>query len=106
MRIAQEEVFGPVISVLTYQDDNEAVSVANDSIYGLSGAVFTEDVARGEAIARRVRAGTFNVGRVGISMLQPFGGYRCSGLGREGGPEGFDAYLETKQLYVPVPLVS
>jgi aldehyde dehydrogenase (NAD+) len=101
MRIAQEEVFGPVISVLTYRDDADAVAVANDSIYGLSGAVFTNDTERGEAIARRVRAGSFNVGRIGISMQQPFGGYRCSGLGREGGPEGFDAYLETKQLFVP-----
>ena len=99
--IAQEEIFGPVITVLGYEGDEDAVRLANNSRYGLSGAVFTEDVARGTAIARRVRTGTINVAKMGVSLLQPFGGYKCSGLGREGGPEGFASYLEIKQMFTP-----
>jgi acyl-CoA reductase-like NAD-dependent aldehyde dehydrogenase len=99
--IAQEEIFGPVITVLGHRGDDDAVRIANNSHYGLSGAVFTQDLDRGASIARRVRTGTMNVAKMGISMLQPFGGYKCSGLGREGGPEGFASYVEIKQMFVP-----
>jgi aldehyde dehydrogenase (NAD+) len=101
MTIAQEEIFGPVIAILDYDDEDDAIAIANDSIYGLSGAVFTEDLARGRQVAARVRTGTFNVGKMGVSVQQPFGGYKCSGIGREGGPEGLDAYLEYKQVFMP-----
>jgi acyl-CoA reductase-like NAD-dependent aldehyde dehydrogenase len=102
MRIAQEEIFGPVLSVLTYRDLDDAVRIANDSIYGLSGAVFTQDLELGYAVARRLRAGTANVNNFGACITQPFGGCKQSGLGREGGREGLEPFFELKQIQVPV----
>ncbi len=98
MRIAQEEIFGPVIVVIPYDTVDDAVRIANDSPYGLSGAVFTADPALGESVARRVRTGQIYVNDWGMCVTQPFGGFKQSGLGREGGPEGIGAFLETKMI--------
>ncbi|EGX56203.1 aldehyde dehydrogenase [Streptomyces zinciresistens K42] len=101
MRIAREEIFGPVICLLPYGDEAEAVKIANDSEYGLSGSVWTADTARGVDVARRVRTGTYSVNTFSLDMLGPFGGYKNSGLGREFGPEGYGAYLEHKMIHLP-----
>jgi len=100
--IAQEEIFGPVQVMIPYDGDDEAVRIANDSIYGLSGAVVSSSEERALAIARKVRAGTFMVnGGIYAAVDMPFGGYRQSGVGRENGVEGFEEYLETKALALP-----
>jgi aldehyde dehydrogenase (NAD+) len=101
MRIAREEIFGPVLSVIAYDDVAEAIDIANDSEFGLAGAVYTADPGRGFEVARRVRAGTYGVNRYGTDALLPFGGYKQSGLGREGGTEGLAGYLETKSVALP-----
>ncbi|MGW3242760.1 aldehyde dehydrogenase [Streptomyces sp. NPDC001070] len=101
MRIAREEIFGPVICLLPYEDEDEAVRIADDSDYGLSGSVWTGDVEHGIDIARRVRTGTYNVNTFSLDMLGPFGGYKNSGLGREFGPEGLGEYLEHKMIHLP-----
>ena len=99
MTIAREEIFGPVLSIIPYKTEEEAVRIANDSIYGLSGHVFGADEARALAVARRIRTGTMSVnGGVWYSADVPFGGYRQSGIGREMGVAGFEEYLETKAL--------
>ncbi len=103
MRIAQEEVFGPVISIITYEDEDDAVAIANDSIYGLSGAVFTADPEHGFEIAKRIRTGTVNVNASVIDFTLPFGGYKQSGVGREGGAEGLEEFFETKTVHFPAP---
>ncbi|WP_174187286.1 aldehyde dehydrogenase [Nocardia barduliensis] len=103
-RIAQEEVFGPVISVITYEDEDDAVAIANNSIYGLSGAVYTEDAERGYAIARRIRTGTISVNTAAMDFTLPFGGYKQSGIGREGGPEGLEEFFEIKTVHFPAPV--
>lgn len=101
MRIAREEIFGPVLTVIPYRDDDEAVAMANDSDYGLAGAVWTADTDRALSIAARVRSGTLGVNQ-GYTMdpFAPFGGVKGSGYGRELGPEGIDSYLETKSIAV------
>ncbi|MGH4027967.1 aldehyde dehydrogenase [Actinomycetota bacterium Odt1-20B] len=101
MRIAREEIFGPVICLLPYGDEEEAVRIANDSDYGLSGSVWTGDTERGIDIARRVRTGTYSVNTFSLDMMGPFGGFKNSGLGREFGPEGFGEYLEHKMIHLP-----
>ncbi|MFJ8824831.1 aldehyde dehydrogenase [Streptomyces sp. NPDC102467] len=101
MRVAREEIFGPVICLLPYGDEDEAVKIANDSDYGLSGSVWTADVAHGIDIARQVRTGTYNVNTFSLDMLGPFGGYKNSGVGREFGPEGYSAFLEHKMIHLP-----
>ncbi|MFD5424411.1 aldehyde dehydrogenase [Streptomyces sp. NPDC127084] len=101
MRIAREEIFGPVICLLPYGDEAEAAAIANDSDYGLSGSVWTADVEHGIDFARRIRTGTYNVNTFSLDMLGPFGGYKNSGLGREFGPEGFGSYLEHKMIHLP-----
>ena len=98
MRIAQEEIFGPVISAIPFDDVDDAVAIANDSTYGLSGSVWTADVEAGLGIAKRVRTGTFNVNGFMLEPCAPFGGFKQSGVGREGGPEGLAAYLEDKAI--------
>ena len=101
MRIAQEEIFGPVVSVIAYDDEADAVRIANDSAYGLSGSVWTADVDRGLDVARRVRTGTYTVNGFGMEWSAPFGGFKNSGVGRELGPEGLSAYLEDKTINLP-----
>jgi aldehyde dehydrogenase (NAD+) len=100
--IAQEEIFGPVLVVIPFEDDDDAVRIANDSIYGLSGAVTSASEERAMAVARRVRTGTLMVnGGFWNAPDVPFGGYRQSGVGRENGVEGFEEYLETKAIALP-----
>ncbi|MFI5862400.1 aldehyde dehydrogenase [Streptomyces sp. NPDC051546] len=101
MRIAREEIFGPVVCLIPYGDEAEAVRVANDSEFGLSGSVWTGDVEHGIDFARQVRTGTFNVNTFSLDMLGPFGGYKNSGVGREFGPEGLSEYLEHKMIHLP-----
>ncbi|MFE3543075.1 aldehyde dehydrogenase family protein [Nocardia sp. NPDC059177] len=97
--IAQEEVFGPVLALIPYTDDDEAVRIANNSIYGLSGAVFSADADRAKAVARRVRTGTFSInGGNYFHPDAPFGGYKQSGIGREMGVAGLEEFLEHKTL--------
>lgn len=100
--IAQEEVFGPVLCIIPFEDDDDAVAIANNSIYGLSGAISSADQERALAVARRIRTGTLSInGAQWFSVDTPFGGYRQSGVGRENGREGFEEYLETKVIAVP-----
>jgi len=101
MTVAREEVFGPVLALLPYDGEDDAVRLANDSIYGLSAAVFSADRERATAVARRLRAGMVDVNGGGFNMLAPFGGYKQSGYGRELGRHGLDAYLEVKSLQLP-----
>ena len=101
MRIAQEEIFGPVLSVIPYDDVDDAVRIANDSEYGLAGTVWTGDVDAGLDVARRVRTGTYGVNTYTMDFAAPFGGYKTSGVGREFGPEGLAHYTELKSIYTP-----
>ena len=102
MTIAQEEIFGPVLAVLPYDDPADAVRIANDSEFGLSGSVWTSDVEAGIDVARQVRTGTYGINQFGtLDMRNPFGGFKASGVGRELGPEGLSAYLETKSIVLP-----
>ena len=98
MRIAQEEIFGPVVCVIPYDDVDDAVRIANDSAYGLSGSVWTTDVARGVEVAKRMRTGQVRVNGAALATDAPFGGYKQSGIGREYGPEGLDSFLESKAI--------
>jgi aldehyde dehydrogenase (NAD+) len=103
MRVAQEEIFGPVVSFIPFEDDDDAVAIANDSVYGLAGGVWSADVERGKAVARRLRTGTVTVnGGIPPHPRAPFGGYKESGLGRELGVEGLRAYLEQKTIAYPL----
>jgi aldehyde dehydrogenase (NAD+) len=99
MKIAQEEIFGPVGVVIPFEDDEDAIRIANDSDYGLSGMVISSDSVRANRIARRIRTGTIGVNLgASIAVDLPFGGYKQSGVGKEWGMEGFDEYLETKAI--------
>jgi betaine-aldehyde dehydrogenase len=101
MRIAREEIFGPVVAIIPYEDEADALRIANDSDYGLSGTVWTADVDHGVDIARRVRTGTYTVNGFAMEFGAPFGGFKSSGIGRELGPEGLTAYLEPKTINLP-----
>ena len=97
--IAQEEIFGPVLCVIPFDDDDDAVRIANHSVYGLSGAVSSASEERALGVARRIRTGTISVnGAQWFHVDTPFGGYKQSGLGRENGEMGFEEYLETKVI--------
>ena len=102
-RVAREEIFGPVLTVIAHDGDDDAVRIANDSPYGLSGTVFSADPERAQAVAARMRVGTVNVnGGVWYSADVPFGGYKQSGVGREMGVAGFEEYLELKAIATAV----
>ncbi|MGW5635769.1 aldehyde dehydrogenase [Streptomyces sp. NPDC003832] len=98
--IAQEEIFGPVLSLIPYNDIDHAVQIANDSEFGLGGTVWTGDPERGAAVAHRVRTGTIGINRYLPDPAAPFGGIKASGLGRELGPEGLAAYQQTQTVYL------
>jgi len=98
--IAQEEIFGPVLSVTPYYDEADAVRIANDSVYGLGGTVFSADTERATDIARNVHTGTIGVNGYPVAIGSPFGGVKDSGLGREFGPEALSSYLNLKSMYV------
>src|ERR1700761_5733736 len=98
-RLAREEVFGPVMAVIPFDDDEDAVAIANDSNYGLGGSVWTADEQRGLDVARQVRTGTIGINYYNLDLGAPFGGMKDSGIGRELGPEGINPYLEFKSIY-------
>ena len=98
MTIAQEEIFGPVLSIIAYDDEDDAARIANDSAYGLSGGVWSADVDRAKAFARRVRTGQIEVNGGAFNPSAPFGGYKNSGYGREYGVQGFEEFLEVKSM--------
>ncbi len=99
MTIAQEEIFGPVVSFISYAGVDDAIAKANDTIYGLHGAVYTKDPEYGYQVARRVRSGSVTVNGMIVDPKMPFGGFKQSGTGREGGIEGLDPYFELKTIY-------
>lgn len=102
MRIAQEEIFGPVLSVIPYDDEEQAIQIANDSPYGLAANVASSDVDRARAVANRLRVGVVRINHQDpYAADMPFGGYKQSGLGRQNGAEGFEQYLQTKALGMP-----
>jgi len=101
MTIAQEEIFGPVLSILTYEDEDDAVRIANSTVYGLAGAVQSADVERAKAVARRMRTGQVDVNGAPFNMQAPFGGYKQSGNTRERGRWGLEEFLETKSIQLP-----
>ncbi len=101
MLIAREEIFGPVVSVMTYQDETDAIAIANETTYGLSGAVFTADIEHGIDLASRIRTGVVEVNGSPIGLGAPFGGFKTSGIGRENGPEGLDSYTEVRSIGLP-----
>jgi betaine-aldehyde dehydrogenase len=98
MTIAQEEIFGPVLAIIPYRDEEEAVRIANDTMYGLAGAVWSKDEARAQRVARRIRAGQIDINGGAFNMNAPFGGYKQSGHGREAGLYGLEEFLEYKSL--------
>ncbi len=99
MRIAREEIFGPVLVLIAYEDDDDAVRIANDSDYGLSGYVSSSDLDRARSVARRIRTGMVHVNGAHGDIHAPFGGYKQSGNGREWGRHGFEEFLEVKSIY-------
>jgi acyl-CoA reductase-like NAD-dependent aldehyde dehydrogenase len=98
--IAQEEIFGPVLSVIPYADERDAVRVANDSVYGLGGSVFSADAERAKEVARQVHTGTIGINGYPAAIGSPFGGVKDSGIGREFGPEALTSYLNLKSMYI------
>ncbi|BBZ01269.1 aldehyde dehydrogenase [Mycolicibacterium chitae] len=101
MTIAQEEIFGPVLAVIPYEDEADAVRIANDSVYGLAGSVYTTDNKKALEIAAQIRTGTYGVNMYAFDPGAPFGGYKNSGVGRECGPEGIAGYCESKSVLLP-----
>jgi betaine-aldehyde dehydrogenase len=98
MTVAQEEIFGPVLSIIAYEDEDHAARIANDSPYGLSGGVWSADAQRAQAFARRIRTGQIEVNGGAFNASAPFGGFKQSGYGREYGQHGFEEFLETKSM--------
>ncbi|QFY62690.1 aldehyde dehydrogenase (plasmid) [Rhizobium grahamii] len=100
MSIAKEEIFGPVVTIQAYEDEDDAVAIANDTDFGLSGSIFGNP-ERAFAVARRIRTGQVHINGMELAPSAPFGGFKMSGIGREGGPEGLEAFLETKAILFP-----
>lgn len=100
-RYRQVEIFGPVLAAIPYDDIDDAVAIANHSDYGLAGTVWTADVATGLDVARRVRTGTYGINGLMPGFGAPAGGFTRSGIGRELGPEGLEAYLELENIVLP-----
>jgi acyl-CoA reductase-like NAD-dependent aldehyde dehydrogenase len=101
MRVAREEIFGPVLSIIPFRDEAEAIAIANDTEYGLAGGVWTNDLHRAHRVARQIQAGTVWVNAwLAVNPQTPFGGYKASGIGREGGKEALDVYTQIKNVYV------
>jgi aldehyde dehydrogenase (NAD+) len=98
MAIAQEEIFGPVLVIIPYKDEEDAIRIANDSQYGLSGFVVSKDIERARKVAKRVRTGQMRVNGAKHDFSAPFGGYKSSGNGREFGVFGIEEYLEAKSI--------
>jgi betaine-aldehyde dehydrogenase len=100
MRIAREEIFGPVMSVLRFDHEDEVIARANDTEFGLSAGVFTRDLPRAHRVIAELQAGSCWINHYNLAPVEiPFGGFKQSGIGREGGPEGLDNYLETKTIH-------
>ncbi|MGB5609460.1 aldehyde dehydrogenase family protein, partial [Eudoraea sp.] len=99
MTIAREEIFGPVLTIIPYADEDEAVAIANDSPYGLSGCVSSSDLNRARRVAARLRTGMVHINGASLDADAPFGGYKQSGNGREWGAHGIDEFLEIKSIY-------
>lgn len=102
MTIAQEEIFGPVLCIIGYDTADDAIAIANDSVYGLAGSVWTTDVARGIEISQRIRTGTYAINWYAFDPGSPFGGYKNSGIGRENGPEGVEHFCQHKSVLLPM----
>ena len=98
MTIAREEIFGPVLSIIGYKDDADAIRIANDTLYGLSGYVQSKDLDRARNVARQIRAGNIHVNGANVDPGAPFGGYKQSGNGREFSEWGLEEFLETKAI--------
>jgi aldehyde dehydrogenase (NAD+) len=99
MTIAREEIFGPVLSIIPYDDDDEAIRIANETPYGLSGYVSSSNIERARRVAARLRTGMVHINGAPLDSMAPFGGYKQSGNGREWGPRGIDEFLEVKSVY-------
>jgi len=99
MIIAREEIFGPVLSIIPYEDEDDAVRIANDTPYGLSGYVSSSDHDRARKVAARMRTGMVHINGAWADSASPFGGYKQSGNGREWGAHGIDEFLEVKSIY-------
>ena len=98
MTIAREEIFGPVLSIIPYDDEDDAIKIANDTPYGLSGYVSSGDIERARRVASRLRTGMVHINGADLEAMAPFGGYKHSGNGREWGVHGMDEYLEVKSV--------
>jgi geranial dehydrogenase len=98
--IAREEIFGPVLTIIAYEDEDDAIDIANDSPYGLGGTVWSADSERAVRMARRVASGTVGVNGYLPDLNAPFGGIKASGLGREMGPESLASFLQVKSIYL------
>ncbi|OBK25130.1 aldehyde dehydrogenase [Mycobacterium asiaticum] len=102
MTIAQEEIFGPVLAIIAYDTEEDAVKIANDSAYGLAGSVWTTDVPKGIEISEKIRTGTYAINWYAFDPCCPFGGYKNSGIGRENGPEGVEHFTQQKSVLMPM----
>jgi aldehyde dehydrogenase (NAD+) len=102
MTIAQEEIFGPVLSIIPYDTEDDAIKIANDSVYGLAGSVWTTNVPRGIEISEKIRTGTYGINWYAFDPGSPFGGYKNSGIGRENGPEGVEHFTQQKSVLMPM----